>query len=113
MKKNVPNEDKVQTILDLICALDGRILKVVHDDGLLIVYANVMPYEDEDDSDDEELTEDEYGEPGEEGETFEDEDYGDYADCYHTCEDYRAVSEEDWRCVNFCTKCQSCMQDAA
>mgnify|MGYP003300678134 CR=1 FL=1 len=23
------------------------------------------------------------------------------------------VSETDWRCVNFCTKCQSCMQDAA
>jgi len=41
MEKNVPNDRKVNVILDLIAALDGRILKVEHDNGLLIVYADV------------------------------------------------------------------------
>lgn len=41
MEKNVPNDRKVNVILDLIAALDGRILKVEHDKGLLIVYADV------------------------------------------------------------------------
>lgn len=43
----------------------------------------------------------------------DDEDYSDAADCYETCENYRAVSEEDWRCINYCPHCRSCMSDAA
>ena len=105
MKKNVPDDKRIQTILDLICALDGRIMKVERDGDLLIVYANIQSYEETDE--DEQLDED-----CEEA-AFDVEDYSDYAECYHTCENYKAVSETDWRCVNFCTKCQSCMQDAA
>lgn len=105
MKKNVPDEKRIQTILDLICALDGRIMKVERDGDLLIVYANIQSYEE--DTDEEQLDED-YEEAA-----FDVEDYSDYAECYHTCENYKAVSETDWRCINFCTKCQSCMQDAA
>ena len=41
MEKNVPNDRKGNVSLDLIAALDGRILKVEHDKGLLIVYADV------------------------------------------------------------------------
>ena len=105
MKKNVPDDKRIQTILDLICALDGRIMKVERDGDLLIVYANIQS--DEETDEDEQLDED-YEEAA-----FDVEDYSDYAECYHTCENYKAVSETDWRCVNFCTKCQSCMQDAA
>lgn len=105
MMKNVPDEKRIQTILDLICALDGRIMKVERDGDLLIVYANIQSYEE--DTDEEQLDE-EYEEAA-----FDVEDYSDYAECYHTCENYKAVSETDWRCVNFCTRCQSCMQDAA
>lgn len=101
----MPDEKRIQTILDLICALDGRIMKVERDGDLLIVYANIQSYEE--DTDEEQLDE-EYEEAA-----FDVEDYSDYAECYHTCENYKAVSETDWRCINFCTKCQSCMQDAA
>ena len=105
MKKNVPDDKRIQTILDLICALDGRIMKVERDGNLLIVYADIQSYEKntgqvQHNRDYEEVA-------------FDVDDYSDYADCYHTCENYKAVSETDWRCVNFCSKCQSCMQDAA
>lgn len=80
-------------------------MKVERDGDLLIVYANIQSYEETDE--DEQLDED-YEEAA-----FDVEDYSGYAECYHTCENYKAVSETDWRCVNFCTKCQSCMQDAA
>lgn len=105
MKKNVPDDKKIQTILDLICALDGRIMKVERDGGLLIVYANIQSYEEMACN---EETDEDYGETA-----FDADDYSDYAECYHTCDNYKAVSETDWRCVNFCIKCQSCMQDAA
>ena len=105
MKKNVPDDKRIQAILDLICALDGRIMKVERDGNLLIVYADIQSYEKntgqvQHNGDYEEVA-------------FDVDDYSDYADCYHTCENYKAVSETDWRCVNFCSKCQSCMQDAA
>ena len=45
MKKTVPDEQRIQTILDLICALDGRIMKVERDGNTLIVYANIQSYE--------------------------------------------------------------------
>lgn len=102
MKKNVPDERKTKAILELICALDGRIVKVEDaGDGLLVIYANIAQYpEDEDlDDDDDDL--------------LDDDDYDDVADCYQTCEDYRPVSDEDWRCVNYCPHCRSCMSDAA
>ena len=102
MKKNVPDERKTKAILELICALDGRIVKVEDaGDGLLVIYANIAQYpEDEDlDDDDDDL--------------LDDDDYDDVADCYQTCEDYRPVSDEDWRCVNYCLHCRSCMSDAA
>ena len=102
MKKNVPDERKTKAILELICALDGRIVKVEDaGDGLLVIYANIAQYpEDEDlDDDDDDL--------------LGDDDYDDVADCYQTCEDYRPVSDEDWRCVNYCPHCRSCMSDAA
>ncbi len=41
MERNTPDEAKINVILDLITALDGRILKVEHDRGLLIVFADV------------------------------------------------------------------------
>ena len=56
MKKNVPDDKRIQTILDLICALDGRIMKVERDGDLLIVYANIQSYEETDE--DEQLDED-------------------------------------------------------
>ena len=94
MKKNVPDERKTKAILELICALDGRIVKVEDDgNGLLVIYANIAQYPEDEDLDDD--------------------DYDDVADCYETCEDYRPVSEEDWRCVNYCPHCRSCMSDAA
>lgn len=105
MKKNVPDDKRIQTILDLICALDGRIMKVERDGNLLIVYADIQSYEK---NADQLQCNGDYEEAA-----FDVDDYSDYADCYHTCENYKAVSETDWRCVNFCTQCQSCMQDAA
>lgn len=115
MKKNVPDDQRIQIILDLICALDGRIMKVERDGDLLIVYANIQSYDEgeEEYAENEQLDVAAYDEePGEEEDEFED-DYSDYAECYHTCENYKAVNETDWRCVNFCTRCHSCMQDAA
>ena len=104
MKKNVPDERKTKAILELICALDGRIVKVEDaGDGLVMIYANIARYPGEEDYEDDELLEDE----------FDDEDYSDAADCYQTCENYRAVSEENWRCINYCPYCRSCMSDAA
>ena len=47
MKKNVPDDKRIQTILDLICALDGRIMKVERDGNLLIVYADIQSYEED------------------------------------------------------------------
>ena len=44
---------------------------------------------------------------------LDEDDYSDVADCYQTCEDYRPVSEENWRCVNYCPHCASCLNDAA
>lgn len=98
MKKTVPDEQRIQTILDLICALDGRIMKVERDGNTLIVYANIQSYED---ADKPAVTD------------ADTDDYTDYAECYQTCENYKAVSMGDWRCVNFYTRCQSCMRDAA
>ena len=59
MKKNVPDERKTKTILELICALDGRIVKVEDaGDGLLVIYANIAQYSDDADLDDEIFEED-------------------------------------------------------
>lgn len=108
MKKNVPDERKTKAILELICALDGRIVKVEDaGDGLLVIYANITKYPPEELFDEDEEVFDE------EDDLLEDDDYGDFADCYQTCENYRPVSDEDWRCVNFCPHCGSCMDDAA
>ena len=76
-------------------------------DGLLVIYANITKYPPEElfDEDEEVFDEDD--------DLLDDDDYGDIADCYQTCENYRPVSEEDWRCVNFCPHCGSCMDDAA
>lgn len=73
MKKTVPDEQRIQTILDLICALDGRIMKVERDGNTLIVYANIQSYEDAASPADTDADTD---------------DYTDYAECYQTCEDY-------------------------
>lgn len=77
MKKTVPDEQRIQTILDLICALDGRIMKVERDGNTLIVYANIQSYEDADNPADTDADTD---------------DYTDYAECYQTCENYKAVN---------------------
>lgn len=111
MKRNVPDERKTKVILELICALDGRIVKVEDaGDGLLVIYANIARYPEDEEYDDDELLDDEFDD---DEELYEDDDYSDVADCYQTCEDYRPVSEEDWRCVNYCPHCHSCMSDAA
>ena len=105
MKKNVPDERKTKAILELICALDGRIVKVEDaGDGLLVIYANIAQYPEDEDLDDDEIFDED---------DLLDDDYDDVADCYQTCEDYRPVSDEDWRCVNYCPHCRSCMSDAA
>ena len=46
MRKSLPDDKEFQHILDLICALDERIMKVERIDDLLIIYANanVLPY---------------------------------------------------------------------
>lgn len=117
MMRNVPDAKKIQTILELIRALDCCILKVVEQDGLLTVYANVCSGEVVEDGtldveyeDPEEVIDgDDYDENGEmDGE----EDYADYADCYQTCEGYKPVSEENWRCINYCPRCDSCLNPA-
>lgn len=107
MKKNVPDERKTKAILELICALDGRIVKVEDaGDGLLVIYANIAQYLGDEDYEDDDLLD-------EDDDLLEEDDYSDVADCYQTCEDYHPVSEEDWRCVNYCSHCRSCMNDAA
>lgn len=107
MKKNVPDERKTKAILELICALDGRIVKVEDaGDGLLVIYANIARYLGDEDYEDDDLLD-------EDDDLLEEDDYSDVADCYQTCEDYHPVSEEDWRCVNYCPHCRSCMNDAA
>lgn len=59
MKKNVPDERKTKAILELICALDGRIVKVEDaGDGLLVIYANIAQYGDDAVLDDDEAFED-------------------------------------------------------
>lgn len=116
MKKNVPDERKTKAILELICALDGRIVKVEDaGDGLLVIYANIAQYPGDEDYEDDDLLDDEMVDDDllDEGDDLlEEDDYSDVADCYQTCEDYRPVSEEDWRCVNYCPHCRSCMSDA-
>ena len=113
MKKNVPDERKTKAILELICALDGRIVKVEDDgNGLLVIYANIAQYPEDEDLDDDEIF-DEDDLIDDDDDLLDDDDYDDVADCYETCEDYRPVSEEDWRCVNYCPHCCSCMSDAA
>ena len=112
MKKNVPDERKTKAILELICALDGRIVKVEDaGDGLVMIYANIAQYPGEEDYEDGELLDDEFDD--DDDELYDDEDYSDVADCYQTCEKYRAVSEENWRCINYCPHCRSSMSDAA
>ena len=112
MKKNVPDERKTKAILELICALDGRIVKVEDaGDGLLVIYANIAQYPGEEEYEDGELLDEEFDD--DDDELYDDEDYSDVADCYQTCENYRAVSEENWRCINYCPHCRSCMSDAA
>ena len=120
MMRNVPDAKKIQTILELIRALDCCILKVIEQDGLLTVYANVCSGEvvedgtlDDEYEDHEEVIDDEdYEEEQDEEEMDEDEDYADYADCYQTCEGYKPVSEENWRCINYCPRCDSCLNPA-
>jgi hypothetical protein len=111
MKRNVPDERKTKAILELICALDGRIVKVEDDgDGMLVIYANIAHYPDDEELEDDLLDDDIL----DEDDLYdEDDDYSDVADCYQTCENYRPVSEEDWRCVNYCPHCHSCLSDAA
>ncbi len=41
MKRTTPNDKKITVILDLIAALDGRILKAEHDQGLLYIIADI------------------------------------------------------------------------
>lgn len=117
MKKNVPDERKTKAILELICALDGRIVKVEDaGDGLIVIYANIAQYPGDEDYEDDDLLDDEIVDDDlldEDDDLLEEDDYSDVADCYQTCEDYRPVSEEDWRCVNYCPHCRSCMSDAA
>lgn len=111
--KNVPDERKTKAILDLICALDGRIVKVEDaGDGLVMIYANIAQYPESDELDDDEIF-DEDDLMDEDDDLMDEDDYDDVADCYQTCENYRPVSEEDWRCVNYCPHCRSCMSDAA
>ena len=63
MKKNVPDERKTKAILELICALDGRIVKVEDaGDGLVMIYANIAQYPGEEDYADDELLDDELDE---------------------------------------------------
>lgn len=114
MMRNVPDAKKIQTILELIRALDCCILKVVEQDGLLTVYANVCSGEVCDDGIPlNEYDDDEFEEEDEEEEDLdEEEDYADYADCYQTCEEYKPVSEENWRCINYCPRCDSCLNPA-
>jgi len=113
MKKNVPDERKTKAILELICALDGRIVKVEDaGDGLRVIYANIAQYPEDEDLDDDEIF-DEDDLLDDDDDLLDDDDYDDVADCYQTCEDYRPVSDEDWRCVNYCPHCRSCMSDAA
>ena len=120
MMRNVPDAKKIQTILELIRALDCCILKVVEQDGLLTVYANVCSGEvaedgildDEYEDSEEDIDDEDYEEEQDEEELDEDEDYADYADCYQTCEEYKPVSEENWRCINYCPRCDSCLNPA-
>ena len=115
MMRNVPDAKKIQAILELICALDGCILKVVEEDGLLVVYANVASGEVVDDGiqgEDYEDIADDYDDEEFDGSEDLEEDYADYADCYHTCEEYRPVSDENWRCINYCPRCESCLNPA-
>lgn len=114
MKKNVPDERKTKAILELICALDGRIVKVEDaGDGLLVIYANIAQYGVDGDLDDDEIFEEDDDLLDEDDDLLDEDDYSDVADCYQTCENYRAVSDEDWRCINYCPHCRSCMSDAA
>ena len=84
MKKNVPDERKTKAILELICALDGRIVKVEDaGDGLVMIYANIAQYPGEEDYEDGELLDDELDD--DDDELYDDEDYSDVADCYQTC----------------------------
>ena len=113
MMKNVPDERKTRAILELICALDGRIVKVEDaGDGLLVIYANIAQYPEGEELGDVEIF-DEGDLLDEDDDLLDEDDYSDVADCYQTCENYRPVSEADWRCINYCPHCRSCMSDAA
>ena len=80
MKKNVPDERKTKAILELICALDGRIVKVEDaGDGLVMIYANIAQYPSEEDYADDELLDDEFDD--DDDELYDDEDYSDVVDC--------------------------------
>ena len=88
MEKNVPNDRKVNVILDLIAALDGRILKVEHDEGLLIVYADVS------------------GE-SEAGSSEENNEFLDSCPFYRPSED----DDECEHCMHCCPECGRCLLD--
>lgn len=116
MKKKVPNDNKIQTILDLICALDGRVLKVVNDNGLLTVYADVSHYDEYDAGDENEYLFDDSedidsAETVFEGDEYDEDEYDDdnTVDCYYSCDSYKPVSEADWRCIHYCTCCGACL----
>ena len=96
MKKNVPDERKTKAILELICALDGRIVKVEDaGDGLVMIYANIAQYPGEEEYEDGELLDDEFDDDDESEDDEEDEFDADEDEFDEDDEDEDEFDDED------------------
>lgn len=89
MRKNAPNEIKIDDILNLLCAPDTGLLKAIQTQGtpILVVAAVPVPRILDDDADD--------------CDDASDED----------CPDYEPAEDGTERCVYSCPECGICLRD--
>ena len=95
MRKNIPNEPNIDEILNLLCSLDGGLMKAIQAQGTPIIVVTAVPVSQLRDDD-----EDDYDEDDDELEDDED-------DC---CSEYEPSVDGSGRCAYSCPKCGVCLR---
>ena len=101
MRKNIPNEPNIDEILNLLCSLDGGLMKAIHAQGTPIIVVTAVPVSHlrDDDEDDE----DDY-----DGDDYDDELEDDEDGC---CPEYEPSVDGSGRCAYSCPECGICLRN--
>lgn len=99
MRKNVPNEPNIDNILNLLCSLDGGLLKAIQARGtpIIVVTAVPVPW----------LRDDDEVEDGCDDADDYDDELEDEEGC---CPEYEPSGDGTNRCVYSCPECGTCLR---